>query len=236
VFFTAPTNSSAKQYCFAADIDACAAELSLRSANACCPFLLELTMPGAQISEGFLVFNSVVVPMLALVAASYWQQSEGELTSSLLGFILTFNLNLLLTEFAKHHIGYPRPNFHALSSLVAYNASAYAKLEKELFTNMPSGHSSMQMGSMLYLSFYFHAKLLAHLPLQSAQRQLWLALSYSPVLVAVWTAATRLQDYWHSNAAVVLGLMFGSACATFGWGTAASPYLRSIWRSSHESA
>ena len=117
-----------------------------------------------------------------------------------------------------------------MSSLVDYNKTAYGRLEKELYTNMPSGHSSMQMAAMLYLSFYFHAKLLRLMPVQSAQRQIGMTLSYSPVCIAIWTASTRLQDYWHSNAAVTLGLVFGAGSAAFGWSTAAAPYLQLAWR------
>ena len=154
---------------------------------------------------------------------------KGELRCSLLGFTLAFNLNLLLTELFKHQVGYPRPNFASLSALVEYNKTTYGFWEQELYTNIPSGHSSLTMCGMLYLAFFFSTKLQLYSPTQSASRQVGIFLCYTPILLALWTGATRLQDYFHSNAAVALGLVFGAACAAFGWTVAAMPYLKQIW-------
>ena len=63
--------------------------------------------------------------------------------------------------------------------------------------------------------------------------QFGMVISFSPVLLALWVGATRLQDHFHSNDAVVLGWVLGAASAFFGWHVSALPYVGPIWRSVH---
>lgn len=226
------------QYCFPDDIIFCTGNRD--SDKPCCGYLRDGVEPGTQIPAGNLIFNSVILPICILIAASYWRPVQGELGSSLLGFTLSFNLNLLLTEMFKHQVGYPRPNYGSLAALVQYNntvgGGGYGFWEQELFTNIPSGHTSLTTCAALYLAFFFSAKLQLYSPDHNAKRVFGVFLCYTPVLLALWTGGTRLQDYFHSHAAVGLGFVFGAAGAAFGWNVAALPYLMPIWADDIEKA
>jgi membrane-associated phospholipid phosphatase len=252
IFFGQRSNAT---FCFAADIKACR---TFNSPNHCCAQLNAEISPSTQLPALHLILIAVLLPILVLlVSSTVWNPADGEWHCVWLGFCMAFNVNLLLTESFKRLIGYPRPNYQALVALIAYNPVAYAHFKKELFTNMPSGHASLTMVSMVYLALYFSTKLKSahayHADSRAASRgaghgQVYLAegnspllqfgmvVCFSPVLLALWVGTTRLQDHFHSNEAVVLGWVFGAASAFFGWHVSALPYIGPIWRSDHANA
>jgi membrane-associated phospholipid phosphatase len=249
VFFGSSGNAT---FCFAADIKACR---TANSANHCCAQLNAEVPPSTQLPALHLILIAVLLPVFALlVSTNWWNSANGEWHCVWLGFCMAFNLNLLLTESFKRLMGYPRPNYQALLALIAYNPVAYAPFKKELFTNMPSGHSSLTMASMMYLALYFSTKLKSshayHADVRAVSRggghgqaystecnspllQFGMVICFSPVILALWVGTTRLQDHFHSNDAVVLGWVFGAISAFFGWHVSALPYVAPIWRSAH---
>lgn len=177
-----------------------------------------------------------------------------EFKATMLGWWLAFVASWALTELFKRNIGAPRPNYEALTAALRYdklsNRSTYSDFEHERYMNMPSGHASMSMASFMYVSLYLLSKVQALLPVPNvrsvapkgddsnsntlrtiprALRQWCMFLSCVPVVFAVWVGSTRIDDYWHTPAAVVFGMLVGACSAAFGWFVSAWPYLEQIW-------
>jgi membrane-associated phospholipid phosphatase len=186
-----------------------------------------------------LVTGALAIPILFFAAFSFSggrlhgkRYILAEFSSAFVGFFLAFCANLALMEYFKRSLGVPRPIFFSLSELIKYDNSTYAeKFTDERYMNCPSGHASCSMMAFLYLSFYLSFKANQSHPLtthpgKNVIRQWVIVASYIPFFVATWVASTRVEDYWHSPVAVVLGMLLGVACATFGWFSQGLPFLQ----------
>ncbi|KAH8401860.1 hypothetical protein KR009_008272, partial [Drosophila setifemur] len=135
----------------------------------------------------------------------------------------------LTTDIAKYSIGRLRPHFMAVCQPMmpdgstcdsAINAGKYiqeftcqgvgssARMLKEMRLSFPSGHSSFTFFAMVYLALYLQArmtwkgsKLLRHL------------LQFVFIMVAWYTALSRVSDYKHHWSDVLAGSLIGSLCA-----------------------
>jgi membrane-associated phospholipid phosphatase len=163
-----------------------------------------------------------------------WKHAAAEFNTVTFGFLLNGGSVLLIMELFKRVIGCPRPNWNALGAMYDYDNKTYAKWELDRFKNVPSGHTSTGVSFMLYVSFYLNAKLNNYLPTSDKSattdsiRLSAQAACYLPTIFGLWVGATRLQDFWHSNAAVALGTLLGGACALFSW-ERSSVFLSGIW-------
>ncbi|XP_039487622.1 putative phosphatidate phosphatase isoform X2 [Drosophila santomea] len=138
-------------------------------------------------------------------------------------------LSQLTTDIAKYSIGRLRPHFIAVcqpqmpdgtTCADAINAGKYiqeftckgvgssARMLKEMRLSFPSGHSSFTFFAMVYLALYLQArmtwrgsKLLRHL------------LQFLFIMVAWYTALSRVSDYKHHWSDVLAGSLIGSICA-----------------------
>ncbi|XP_033153279.1 putative phosphatidate phosphatase isoform X2 [Drosophila mauritiana] len=138
-------------------------------------------------------------------------------------------LSQLTTDIAKYSIGRLRPHFIAVCQPLmpdgttcadAINAGKYiqeftckgvgssARMLKEMRLSFPSGHSSFTFFAMVYLALYLQArmtwrgsKLLRHL------------LQFLFIMVAWYTALSRVSDYKHHWSDVLAGSLIGSICA-----------------------
>jgi membrane-associated phospholipid phosphatase len=138
--------------------------------------------------------------------------------------------------FFKKIIGSPRPNFFSLTALVEYNNHTYHNaLLEERYQNEPSGHSSTAVSTMLYLSFYLSAKFKIYMPMADCDPvrntlcQFGYTACYLPFTIGLWIAATRVQDFWHTPAAITEGMLLGGTCAAFAW-QITSFYTTDIWQ------
>lgn len=252
VWFSKSGSSAYKDrtWCTATEIRACTASAT---ANACCAFLTEKKQPQSRISDQDLFLIATLVPFGLLLAScaislffgnrggstSYYGVKNGlaELNTAVYGLFLAFSLSLCVMECFKKLIGSPRPNFYSLTALAEYD-SAYSRLLAERWKNVPSGHSTMACVFMLYSSFFLSAKLQMLVPFSSnkpnsnALRQLVLVLCYLPLMLGLWLASTRIQDFWHSNSAVILGLLNGAMCSAFVWVTSTANHCPYLWNAS----
>jgi hypothetical protein len=221
-------------------------------AELCCEHIRAGHMPGHTIPDMALVGTSVFVPLLIFVMGSShihrlsgsgttaaaatttsrfsFSFSGAEMCGAAVGFALTWAAAFSVTEALKRTMGVPRPNYYSLSALLAHDArtgaDTYAKYASEQWMNIPSGHSSMSMAACVYVALYCTAKVQAHASTRgAAATQALLFLSGCPVLVAVWVAATRVEDYWHSPPAVLFGMVVGVTCALIGWSASGSRYV-----------
>ncbi|XP_017066239.1 putative phosphatidate phosphatase isoform X2 [Drosophila eugracilis] len=135
----------------------------------------------------------------------------------------------LTTDIAKYSIGRLRPHFIAVcqpempdgttcddpSNMGKYiqdfkckGVGSSARMLKEMRLSFPSGHSSFTFFAMVYLALYLQArmtwrgsKLLRHL------------LQFLFIMVAWYTALSRVSDYKHHWSDVLAGSLIGSICA-----------------------
>ncbi|KPU76359.1 uncharacterized protein Dana_GF13080, isoform C [Drosophila ananassae] len=135
----------------------------------------------------------------------------------------------LTTDIAKYSIGRLRPHFIAVCQPVMSDGStcddprnvgkyieeftckgvgSSARMLKEMRLSFPSGHSSFTFFAMVYLALYLQArmtwrgsKLLRHL------------LQFVFIMVAWYTALSRVSDYKHHWSDVLAGSLIGSLCA-----------------------
>ncbi|XP_070069284.1 putative phosphatidate phosphatase isoform X2 [Drosophila takahashii] len=135
----------------------------------------------------------------------------------------------LTTDIAKYSIGRLRPHFMAVCQPQmkdnttcedAINKGKYiqeftcrgigssARMLKEVRLSFPSGHSSFTFFAMVYLALYLQSrmtwrgsKLLRHL------------LQFVFIMVAWYTALSRVSDYKHHWSDVLAGSLIGSSCA-----------------------
>ncbi|EDV59375.1 putative phosphatidate phosphatase isoform X1 [Drosophila erecta] len=138
-------------------------------------------------------------------------------------------LSQLTTDIAKYSIGRLRPHFIAVcqpempdgtTCADPINAGKYieeftckgvgssARMLKEMRLSFPSGHSSFTFFAMVYLALYLQArmtwrgsKLLRHL------------LQFLFIMVAWFTALSRVSDYKHHWSDVLAGSLIGTICA-----------------------
>ncbi|KAH8275625.1 hypothetical protein KR026_011869, partial [Drosophila bipectinata] len=135
----------------------------------------------------------------------------------------------LTTDIAKYSIGRLRPHFIAVCQPVLSDGStcddprnvgkyiedftckgvgSSARMLKEMRLSFPSGHSSFTFFAMVYLALYLQArmtwrgsKLLRHF------------LQFVFIMVAWYTALSRVSDYKHHWSDVLAGSLIGSLCA-----------------------
>ncbi|KAH8272944.1 hypothetical protein KR018_011893, partial [Drosophila ironensis] len=135
----------------------------------------------------------------------------------------------LTTDIAKYSIGRLRPHFIAvcqpqmadgstcddaknlgkyIQEFTCKGVGSSARMLKEMRLSFPSGHSSFTFFAMVYLALYLQArmtwrgsKLLRHL------------LQFIFIMVAWYTALSRVSDYKHHWSDVLAGSLIGSLCA-----------------------
>ncbi|XP_030559971.1 putative phosphatidate phosphatase isoform X2 [Drosophila novamexicana] len=135
----------------------------------------------------------------------------------------------LTTDIAKYSIGRLRPHFIAVCQPLmpdgsncdnATNVGKYitdfkcqgvgssARMLKEMRLSFPSGHSSFTFYTMVYVALYLQSrmnwqgsKLLRHL------------LQFLFIMIAWYTALSRVSDYKHHWSDVLAGSAIGAACA-----------------------
>ena len=104
---------------------------------------------------------------------------------------LAIGLTGFVTDFLKLCCRQPRPNFYEMVMFDEQNA----------FMSFPSGHSSLAFTAMLLLSLFLKEKF----------RNAPYCLTFSPMLVALLVAWSRVHDGWHFNVDVCAGAIIGIA-------------------------
>jgi membrane-associated phospholipid phosphatase len=208
VWFKTSGNSD-RIYCYPEDIQHCRQEPD--ALQQCCGFLRDGKPPGASVSSIELLIIVVVV-LLAVIGGSCgisvalgnrsttkgyrWKHATAELNAVLYGVVLAASIMLCLMVFFKKTLGSPRPNFYSLTAMVEFNNHTYHALLEERYQNEPSGHASVAVNTMLYLSFYLHSKWHVYMPVgrnpwHNTLRQFGLTACYIPFVFSMWVAGTR---------------------------------------------
>ncbi|XP_023037795.1 putative phosphatidate phosphatase isoform X2 [Drosophila willistoni] len=135
----------------------------------------------------------------------------------------------LTTDIAKYSIGRLRPHFIAVCQPImpdgstcdsASNAGKYIqdftcagvgstpRMLKEMRLSFPSGHSSFTFYTMVYVALYLQARMTWH-----GSKLLRHFLQFLFIMIAWYTALSRVSDYKHHWSDVLAGSLIGSLCA-----------------------
>ena len=180
-------------------------------------------IPDSEASCPGLVLLVLLVIGLVLTAAEN-RRSLPEAIDAAAVYLLAQALSGGLTLTAKNYCGYFRPNYF---EGCGWNATAHActRAYIEGRHSFPSGHSSSSATGATVLSLY----LLRRLAQQPRVAQSWLRraaarlLVPAPGAVAVWVAATRVHDNWHSPADVCAGSALGAVSGALVFKLAVEP-------------
>jgi len=189
-----------------------------------------------QVPDEWLHHISVTLPVLILIMLTLIAYPRGGihlvpmLHHSLLGLLTAHALSIVPTNLLKIWIGELRPDFFSRCTY-----SEDTKICKPLFHNQrlmeqgrrsfPSGHSSTAFAGLTFLALWMAGRngafaiggdgLRAAGPLQS--RLLRLLISVLWLVIAVWVAATRIQDHRHHLQDVIVGGLIGMLSASIAY-------------------
>ena len=175
-----------------------------------------------QVTPNQLIYIALVVPALAIAAAQpvLRRRRSSDLNQAWLGLLSSVALALTLVCIVKNNVGRLRPDFLARCKPVGVGAdAACSNVGPEVLEgrkSFPSGHSSLSMAGMAYLSLWLGAKLWhTELPGElTLAGSLWkLLVAGAPWLFALWVGLSRIEDYWHHWEDVTVGVLLGNACA-----------------------
>ncbi|KAF3909718.1 hypothetical protein AA313_de0209106 [Arthrobotrys entomopaga] len=154
---------------------------------------------------------------------------------SILGLSNSLLLASFITDFIKQGVGRPRPDLlsrcqpkedtphHQLVSFeVCYQTNHHTLHDG--FRSFPSGHSSTAFGGLLYLSLFLSGQFFVFRPGGDLVRTL---VAFASTLLALFIAMSRLEDYRHDYADVMVGSWIGIFSAYFAY-RRYFPSLRSV--------
>jgi len=181
--------------------------------------------------------------LILIIDLAVIKKSRGETGQTIQNFTFGFFVNLLFTEMTKYTIGRLRPNFFAMCNLdwstvdcgnqthplfvtdytcPGLNNNTFQA--KNAHMSFVSGHSSIAACSAAFVIFFLQSRFLL-LGQSHPRRQSWKGARYllpmaqlAAASAAVFTALTRISDYWHHPGDVVAGFILG--VATMYWNCA----------------
>ncbi|CAM9534118.1 unnamed protein product [Ectocarpus sp. 6 AP-2014] len=203
------------EWCTASDLSSCA----IQSESGCCKEMQAGKSPHETVDEFQLWFVYFVIPA-AFVAVRQVLTKLGlyrgaaSLADVILGLVFCLGLSVTLTDAIKFMVGRPRPNYAALRALVEYGGSNMMSLKAKSIRSFPSGHSSMSMAGMFYVTLVCWGDLSRFAAENKSWRRSLLAyLSICPILISIYVGVSRIRDFWHFQDDVVAGWALGAASA-----------------------
>lgn len=136
----------------------------------------------------------------------------------LVGFLFNIAMTQGVTNSLKTFVSAPRPNHYALLAYASLTSSASkAKhYENGAWVSWPSGHCSFSMAAGVFVALLFLHDIKTLAPLYRLQREVRAVLVFvalAPVYLALYIAATRITNYFHSTADAIAGMVIGLVCA-----------------------
>lgn len=207
------------------------------------PFMRQFSLDDASISHPFatkervtdneLYVWSAIVPLVIIVILSALNASTTFdklhlITVSSVGLWFTVSVTSVLTDILKCWIGNPRPDFLArcgaregtpTNVLVDISVCTAPLGEMYLLDGMkltPSGHSSLAFSGLGYLTLWLLGQYKV-LNVKQRSSMLTILLLSSPMLLAVYIALSRTQDYRHHFFDVLFGSVIGLVFAFLGY-------------------
>ncbi|KAL7058368.1 hypothetical protein AAHC03_016461 [Spirometra sp. Aus1] len=128
---------------------------------------------------------------------------------------LSFGILLLILQIGKETIGSLRPNFLETCVPNTTVGSGYItnyfctnndpKAVKEVRMSFPSGHSACGAFGAWFTSLYIQRQRIPH-----SLRMLRALVQVAVFAVGVYICLTRISDYWHRAADVIVGYLLGA--------------------------
>ena len=176
-----------------------------------------------------LLVYGFTIPPIILALGCYLNPIAGDLRAAYYGFFSAMASNLTVTNLTKNYVGRFRP---ILYDMCGYDqAISSCTLEGPAMDNLrmsfPSGHCSIGMCSMLFLTLFFLGKIgpvgssgRLNVVLSKDMGVLRLApaaalAAMTPALLGFWLCVTRVHDNWHHPSDAIAGALIGSACSIF---------------------
>lgn len=137
---------------------------------------------------------------------------------SILGVFISMGTCIFVTDVMKNWIGRCRPDFlercipskDALPDVLYFAKDICTNKNKRMlldgFRTTPSGHSSMAWSAFGYLSLWLSGQFNSNHIHRGAWRSI---VSFLPILLAIYVALSRTQDYRHHFVDVIIGSVLG---------------------------
>lgn len=230
IFFSGKTVT-----CRPIDLLACAN--STMAVSGCCRAVAEGESITDTVPTAVLMVVVLVAPIFAFCAYSFCVKTDGQKCCSrvflagLFGYVVNVFVTLIVTEFFKRLVGRARPDYYALQLLTLLNPTAYEEYVVDKNRSFPSGHSSLSMCTLLYISLLMlygmkWRSFYDEFPLMYPSL---LALSALPTLLAIWIGVSRITDYRHNVEDVLAGQLIGGSVAV-------AVFIQVVWRESQAQA
>lgn len=183
-----------------------------------------------------LITMGVVVYTQYRMSATYsdsqrksWYQKLHLLQVSSLGLLISLATNGVFTDILKNWIGRPRPDFlERCGAPLSTDPSIFVDISvctvplgQAILTDgmrsAPSGHSSISFSGLLYLTLWLLGQFKLLDTKQSYPIYTYIFSGF-PILIALYVALSRVQDYRHHFTDIILGGFIGSffAIVTYG--------------------
>jgi membrane-associated phospholipid phosphatase len=180
------------------------------------PFNEKETVP-----DWAVVVFCILLPIVFLGISGLLCGPSGDAHASLCTLFVAVGCSELLTDLVKLYCGRFRPNFYNMCGFDADSKECQLQDLHRLHDarkSFPSGHASVAFSSMLVLSFYLTGKVGIQRCAPSMKSKLYYMLAWTPMLVAVFIAASRVHDFYHHPADIVGGCLIGGVCAVMAHG------------------
>ena len=152
-----------------------------------------------------------VGPILCFLVLQFWRRSAHDFHTTVLGLLEAQSLTLLATEAIKLAAGEYRPDYISI-----IDEGKPEKLIKDAQQSFPSGHSSLSFCAMCYMAMWLMANLGAFH--KKGSGEFWRSmLSMVPLIVAIFVAISRVDDYRHDFDDITVGAMIGAAFGVYCW-------------------
>ena len=168
------------------------------------------------VPDWVVVVVCVILPILFYCFIGLLYGPTGDTRAILCTLFIAVGLSELITDLVKLYCGRFRPNFYNMCGFDSVTKKCLVEDLHRLHDSrksFPSGHASVSVTSMLVLSFYLAGKVGVQRCVPSIKVKLYYLLSFTPMLFAIFVAASRVHDFYHHPADIVGGSLIGGICA-----------------------
>ncbi|RUS76378.1 hypothetical protein EGW08_015858 [Elysia chlorotica] len=183
----------------------------------------EVWLYSFPLSEDYVPFKTLQVFIIAFSIIVIWtvhqhNRNEEDVISAILGLSLSMYLSATVTNFIKLVVGRPRPDFFErcfmkpsedADKLALAMCDRDAESVNQGYKSFPSGHATMAMSGMFYMSLYIGRSLKVFTQRHSRYSGIRLCVTIAPVVFGVLVAASRTADYHHHWQDVLVGSLIG---------------------------
>eukprot|EP00581_Thalassiosira_minuscula_P016406 CAMPEP_0183715112 /NCGR_PEP_ID=MMETSP0737-20130205/9468_1 /TAXON_ID=385413 /ORGANISM="Thalassiosira miniscula, Strain CCMP1093" /LENGTH=348 /DNA_ID=CAMNT_0025944185 /DNA_START=49 /DNA_END=1095 /DNA_ORIENTATION=+ len=127
--------------------------------------------------------------------------------------LVAIGISELVTQTFKFYVGRLRPNFYDLCGFDKHTLECTNgdEMEMEARMSFPSGHSSLSFSGLVCVVLFLLGRVKSNKA--TLKGKILTVLSYTPVLLAMWCATSRLVDNWHHPSDILAGSILGTISA-----------------------